>query len=375
MQRKHLAAAAAAVALAGSALSAPAVADEPSPKPKAGTLAKGLVSPLSLAVSADGTVYYAQNFAGTLHAKKPGKAPKTIYTATVPGTEVGAVSERLGSLRFALTLPPASEEVPPRTVLMGVGNNGKARALADLSKYEETKNPDANVTYGFRSLPEGCEAPPMLAGYPGIVESHPYATTQVNGATFVADAAGNTILKLGKNGKLSTLAVLPAQPLKVTAPVAAILAEMGVEIPECAIDSTVYLEPVPTDVERGPDGKLYVTTLPGGPEDPRLGARGSVYRIDPKSGKTTRVATGFASPTGVAVDARGTVFVAELFGNRIAKVKKGAKAPAGFFKTLMPGDVEVRKNGDVYATNQALIGPSEEEPDTPPSGQVIRIKR
>jgi DNA-binding beta-propeller fold protein YncE len=371
MQRKHLAAVAAAVALAGTALSAPAVAADPSAKPKASTLAKGLVSPLSLAVSDDGTVYYAQNFAGTLHAKKPGKPAKTIYTAPVPGTEVGAVSERQGSLRFALTLPPASEEVPPQTVLMGVGGNGKAKPLADLSKHEETKNPDGKVVYGIRSLPDGCEVPPMLGSYPGIVESHPYATTQVNGATFVADAAGNTILKLGKNGKLSTLAVLPAQPLKITAAVAEVLAEMEVEVPECAIDSTMYLEPVPTDVERGPDGKLYVTTLPGGPEDPRLGARGAVYRVDPKTGRTTKVAGGLLSPTGVAVDARGTVFVAELFGGRIAKIKKGAKTPSGFFKTLMPGDVEVRKNGDLYATNQALIG----DETTPPGGQVIRIKR
>lgn len=371
MQRKHLAAVAAAVALAGTALSAPAVATDPSAKPKASTLAKGLVSPLTLAVSDDGTVYYAQNFAGTLHAKKPGKKPRTIYTAPVPGTEVGAVSERQGSLRFALTLP-TEEGVPPQTVLMGVGNNGKARPLADLSKYEETKNPDAKIRYGFRSLPAECEVPPFLSNTPGIVESHPYATTQVNGATFVADAAGNTILKLGKGGKLSTLAVLPAQPLKIDQNVIDVIKEtMELELPACTIGQTAYFESVPTDVERGRDGKLYVTTLPGGPEDPRLGARGAVYRVDPKSGRTTRVAGGLISPTGVAVDARGTLFVAELFGGRIAKIKKGAKTPSGFFKTMMPGDVEVRRNGDLYATNQALIG----DEVTPPGGQVIRIKR
>jgi hypothetical protein len=41
----------------------------------------------------------------------------------------------------------------------------------------------------------------------------------------------------------------------------------------------------------------------------------------------------------------------------------------------MPGDVELRRNGDIYATTQVLFGPDEEHPDTPPGGQVVRIKR
>lgn len=372
MHRKHLVAALAAAALAGTALGGPAVADEPAAKPKASTLAKGLVSPLTLAVSNDGTVYYAQNFVGSLHAKRPGKAPKTIYTAPVPGTEVGAVSERLGSLRFALTLPvDEGSEVPPKTVLMGVGNNGKARALADLSKYEETKNPDGNVTYGFRDLSAECaaELPPFLQAYPGIVESHPYATTQVNGATYIADAAGNTILKLGKGNKLSTVAVLPAQPLTVTPAVVEAFKGMEIELPECAVGQTMYLEAVPTDVERGPDGKLYVTTLPGGPEDPSLGARGAVYRVDPKSGKVAKVAGGLMSPTGVAVDKKGALYVAELFGGRIAKIAKGKQKAFTFLGAGLPADVEVSK-GRVYATINALP-PEEGAPD----GRVIRVKR
>ena len=56
------------------------------------------------------------------------------------------------------------------------------------------------------------------------------------------------------------------------------------------------VEAVPTDVEVGPDGKLYVTSLPGGPEDPSLGANGRVLRIDPATGKVTTVVGGLISP-------------------------------------------------------------------------------
>jgi DNA-binding beta-propeller fold protein YncE len=369
MQRKHLAAAAAALALAGGALSAPAGAADPSPKPKANTLVGGLVSPLSVAVSDDGTVYYSQNFAGTLHAKKPGKKARTIFTAPTPGTEVGAVSERQGSLRFALTLP-APEGSVPDTVLMGVGNNGKARALANLSAYEANRNPDAKVEYGFESLPEGCEVPPFLQPYTGIVESHPYATAQTNGRTYIADAAGNSILKYGREGKLSTVAVLPRVGVTVSAEAATAL-----ELPECVAGEKVFLEPVPTDVEVGPGGQLYVSTLPGGPEDASLGLNAAVYRIDPQTGKVRKVAGGLLSATGVAVDARGNLFVAELFRGRIAKIKAGSSKPTRYLSPLMPGDVDLRKGGDLYATTQVLVGPEGPEDPTPPGGQVVRISR
>ena len=81
-------------------------------------------------------------------------------------------------------------------------------------------------------------------------------------------------------------------------------------------------EPVPTDVELGNDGWLYVTTLPGGPEDPSLGARGAVYRVNPTTGEVQLYASGFAGATGLAVAPNGTVFVAELFGNQVSVITK-----------------------------------------------------
>ncbi len=369
MQHKTLVAALAAVALAGTALGGPAVADGPSTKPTAKTLVGGLVGPLSLDVTKDGTVYYSQNFAGSLHRKKPGKAPKPIYTAPVPGTEVGAVSERKGDLRFALTLPQENPETPAATFLMGIGDSGKAKPLADLLAFEEKKNPDGDVKYGFRSLPESCETPEDPPSYTGIVESHPYATAQVGRRTYIADAAMNAIVKWSKKtGKLSTVAVLPAQPVTVTEAMTQPNPEdpEAPVLPECTIGSKYFFEPVPTDVEKGPNGKLYVTTLPGGPEDPSLGARAAVYRVNPENGNVKKVASGLLSATGIAVADNGTLFVTELFGGRIAKIKPGGE-PKTYLGTALPGDVELRSNGDLYATVKVL--------DEETGGEVVRIRK
>ncbi len=368
MHRKHLVAAVAAVALTGSTFGAPAIADEPNAKPTVKTLVGGLISPLSLAVSDDGTVYYSQNFAGSLLRKKPGKQPKVIYQDE-QGNEVGAVSERKGSLRFALTIYGNEEGEGAGAVLMGIGDSGEPKVLADLGKFESNRNPDGDVTYGFRSLPDGCDLEPPLGAYQGIVESHPYATAQAKGRTYIADAAGNAIVKYGKSGKLSTVAVLPAVGVTVSAEAATAL-----ELPECVVGQKIFLEPVPTDVEVGPNGNLYVSTLPGGPDDENLGLNAAVYRINPETGKVRKLAGGLLSATGVAVDDKGNVFVSELFRGRIAKIKAGSKEPVKFLDTLLPGDIE-SSGDDLYATVKVLIGPEGPNDPTPPGGEVVRIKR
>ena len=76
----------------------------------------------------------------------------------------------------------------------------------------------------------------------------------------------------------------------------------------CTVGHKFYFEPVPTDVEVH-DGLLYVTTLPGGPEDPSLGARGKVYTVDPATGDVTKIGSGFRRrdrPRSVARRARST---------------------------------------------------------------------
>ncbi|MBD0292260.1 MAG: ScyD/ScyE family protein [Jiangellaceae bacterium] len=304
----------------------------------------GMAGPLSLAVGSDGTVYVAQSFAGTLTAidKKGGATD----LASVPGASLSGV-EALGRGTVTYTTRVPGGPAPVTSAgLWRVQPNGKVRLVADLLAFEEENNPDQVNSYGFQDLTPECAAqvPEEIGGepYTGIVDSHPYSVLLSDGSWIVADAGGNDILRVQANGEISVVAVLSPQPFVVMAEVAE-----AQGLPECTIGSTYNFEPVPTDVELGPDGLLYVTLLPGGPEDPSLGARGSVYSIDPDTGEVALVASGFLGATGLAVAPDGTIYVAELFGNRISTVSGAGAEP--FVEVPSPAAVEWA-NGVLYAT-------------------------
>ena len=178
--------------------------------------------------------------------------------------------------------------------------------------------------------------------------------------------AGNAILAIRKGGDVSTVAVLPAVPVEITAEVAA-----GLGFPECAVGETYDFEPVPTDVEVGPGGQLFVSTLPGGPEDGSAGPLAAVYRVDPRTGEVSLVADGLVSGVGVAVEPSGTVYVSQLFAGSIAKFSAGTTTT--FVSTATPGDVEVT-GGAVYATVNVLSGMSGEPGDVP-HGKLVMLRR
>ena len=95
----------------------------------------------------------------------------------------------------------------------------------------------------------------------GGIDSHAYSVASWGNKWLVADAGGNDLLLVDNKGHISTLAVLPPQPV-IRSPRRA-PSTLGVD-PECFVGSTYGFEPVPTDVEVGNNGMLYITTLPGG---------------------------------------------------------------------------------------------------------------
>ncbi|GAB6936895.1 ScyD/ScyE family protein [Isoptericola variabilis] len=369
MRRALTAAAAAATALLLAATPAAAHGGKPSPKPPTVTdIADGLVTPLSAAVGAKGTSYVTQNFAGLLtEVDKHGDT--TVLYGSANGEEVGGVSYRDRRLTFTETL--IDEETGPvassiKTLRLDKKGNptGEVRTLADVRAFEDANNPDGDVTYGFRDVDQACldQAPPdgIPVRYQGIQDSHPYATTQARGRTFVADAGMNAVLSVSDRGRVRTVAVLPAQPAVVTADAAAMFG-----LPDCVVGETYWFEPVPTDVEVGPWGQLYVSTLPGGPEDDSLGARGAVYRVNPWSGSVRKVASGFLGSTNLAVSPSGDVYVAELFGGRITQVTH--RGHRTVVETPLPGAVEW-SHGDLLATTNVLPGEG-----APPDGHLVRV--
>jgi hypothetical protein len=320
-------AAAAVVLIGGSLLGSPAGAAS-APEPT--TVAKKLVSPLSMVVAADGTAYVAQNFAGLLTMVPPGGKPQVVFGAP-KGTEVGAVSEGGGMVHFATTKGKKAK-------LWWMKPGGRPMMQADLGAYEAKKNPDADQAYGFTDLDATClaQVPKEVPGsYTGIVESHPYGSAVHQGTTYVADAAGNSILAVSPKGKVSTVAVLPAVPVVITADAAA-----ANKLPACVVGHTYSFEPVPTDVEVGKGGWLYVSMLPGGPEDGSAGANGMVVKVKAKTGKVRTVASGFAGATGVAVADNGDVYVAQLFGGMVSRIKYGSDKAKPYAMVKMPAAVE-----------------------------------
>ena len=157
---------------------------------------------------------------------------------------------------------------------------------------------------------------------------------------------------------MKTVAVLPAQdPVPVSAEAAA-----AILLPPCVAGSTFIAEPVPTDVEIGKDGFLYVSTLPGGPEDPSLGARGSVYKVNPWNGTSRLLATGFAGATNLAIGPRGTIYVSELFGNQISKIVHGAPVPV----VSLPDP-----SGLEWANGKLYVGIDTFDPDG--NGKIVTV--
>ena len=133
-------------------------------------------------------------------------------------------------------------------------------------------------------------------------------------------------------------------------------------LPDCAVGLTYLAEPVPTDVEVGPDGMLYVTSLPGEPG--MMGPNGSVFRVNPRNGSVKRVATGFVGATDLAVTPWGDIYVTELFGGQVSVLPRGASQARTFFQADLPSAVEWQ-DGRLYLTTGGLMGPD---------GALLRLK-
>jgi len=319
------------------------------------TIAQGLVGPLQIDVGSDGQVYAAQDFIGVLTKVRTDGTTKDLVT--YPG-EIAGVASR--GYDVAFTGSDGGEDTAPTITFLKLRYaNGHVRTVANLLKFEQKHNPDRHQTYGFKGLTPSCadELAPLVdeigpPTYKGIVDSHPYAVANApGGGWYVAEAAGNAILHVSRSGKIHVVSVLAPVSVKVTAEVAG-----GLGLPDCTIGTTYRFEPVPTDVEVGPHGMLYVSSLPGGPEDASLGARGRVLKINPRTGATWVIGRGFLGATNVAVTPHGKVFVSELFANQISTIRHGwakpvisAPSPAGleWAKGRLYASIDVFANGTI----------------------------
>jgi hypothetical protein len=315
--RKQLSFVAAAATAAVFLAAGPAAFAVPAETPPA-IHATGLVGPLHVSTGRDGTVIVSEEFAGRLTQVKSDGTKTVLYSDA--GWDVAGSAQRRSTAYFVES--QGAGPMDPRPLaghIRTVAADGTQATFGDLAALESEENADGDVQYGFEDLPDACAAqlpPEVPASYTGTVDSHPYGIALSGNTVYVADAGANSIVAVDSGtGEAETVAVLPPRPFVITAQVAAAL-----KLPACVADHSYAFEPVPTDVAVGPDGLLYVSVLPGGPEDPALGARGAVYQVNPHSGKVTLFADDIMSPTGLAVDNGGTVYIASLFGEGVLRL-------------------------------------------------------
>ena len=357
--------------LAGGAVAAAVIA-APSAASAAPVAAKGptitvvnntVLAPFQLAHDKN-SVYVADGGTGTV-SKLTSKGLVAVAHAPDSGEVAGVAINGKGTLAYTWTVR-AEDGTATATGLTIKPKNGKARSV-DLLTFEQTRNPDKWIRYGIDN-PTECQKqafePLGGASYRGLVDSHPYSVSALPGdAWVVGDAGGNDLLKVDKAGKITVISVLPRQPSTITAEAAA-----GLGLPDCVVGAVYNFEAVPTDVEVAADGKFIVSLLPGGPEDPSLGARGSVVSVNPRNGNATRLATGLLGATNVALGPDGKIFFSELFGGKIGVIDRG-KART-YVELGSPLGLTYFK-GALYA---GTFGPTDDQGNPTGPGTIVRIK-
>ena len=287
-------------------------------------------------------------------------------TTVVPDvTGASGVATSRGILAYtSTTSDPDTNENTASSVEIQYRNG--THVHADTLAYEQANNPDAVNTYGI-AHPTACQsallAPIGGANYTGLIDSHAYSLASWGHKWLLADAGGNDLLAIDGRGNIRTVAVFPPQRIKITQ------AFLDENFPpdvdtSCLLGATYGFEPVPTDVEVGRDGFLYVTTLPGGAEDDTLGANGAVWRVNPRNGEVKKIASGFLGATNLALS-HGKIYVTELFAGRVSVVRGHHPRPY----VDLPGavSIEAGPHGTLYA---GTLDPTFQGP-----GSIVRIDR
>jgi hypothetical protein len=204
---------------------------------------------------------------------------------------------------------------------------GHLRIAANISRFEKKHDPDGE---GF--------------------DSNPYSVLALRHQTLVADAAGDYIAEV-HGRKVSLWAAMP---------------EYGPRI-----------DPVPTVISKGADGKIYVGEL----HSEKKG-KAKVYKFN-RAGDILRSWKGFTTVTGVARKANGALYVSELFGgncsfNQIPHcfpgrvVKVAPDGSRSYFRVPFPAGIVARGNRVQVAAFS--IAPSTGALGNPAwSGQIWRI--
>jgi hypothetical protein len=171
--------------------------------------------------------------------------------------------------------------------LLKLKKHQRAKLVADLWRFERDNNPDEQV------------------GNP-LIDSNPVDVFAGHGTLLVADAGGNTVLKISRGGRVRVLSLFPNIP------------QPNPFIP----GAIVQMNAVPTGIVAGPGGAYYMSQLTGFPF-PLGGAK--IFKIDPLTGAATTYASGFTNVMDLDFGRDGTLYVLEIdHDSLLAGTKEGA---------------------------------------------------
>jgi hypothetical protein len=315
---------------------------------------EGLDGPRGVAVGPAGRVVFAETDGSFSQVITKGKrAGSVTQLGTVP-QQFLAPAVDVGGRGQVFVLTVAGEPGTGAATLYRWTPGKGVRAVADIAAYQQT-DPD----------------PDDLEGVPE--ESNPFGVAALpDGSALVADAAGNDLLRVYPGGRIVTVARLKPRVVRVPE---ALPDEIGGD-PLPPAGTRVPSEAVPTSVAVGADGHYYVGELRGFPATPGTSqvwriAPGSVNAVcDPKAphrGDCRRYADGFTSIVDLGAGRDGSIYVVELVKRSwlqwelglvdppvggLFRIPPGGGAPVELArgKLVLPGGVDVGKNGVVYVT-------------------------
>ena len=214
------------------------------------------------------------------------------------------------------------------------------RLKADLGAYEAGADPDAGAPTAE-------------------IDSNPYGLDVRGPRLVVADAGGNTLLRVRAGGVVSTEAVFPFGQAPAPA-----------GIPGLPAGTPLPVQPVPTGVAFAQDGSVLVGQLTGFPF-PVGGA--SVFRVAGGAAPSV-LAGGLTTVVDVARGPGGSVYALQLTtaglaappspGRLVRIAPDGTQTELAAGKLIQPTGMAVGADGDVYVATNGT---------SPSAAQIVRV--
>lgn len=257
------------------------------------------------------------------------------YTFGAAGEIVGPAGLALdgeGFVYVAVGAPGPFVETMPRTgeegVLLKIDiETGERTVVADLIDWEITQNPD-----------------------PIVIDSNPYGMSLVDGVAYVADAGGNTIVAVDvESGETSTFAVTAGLP-----------ADFFGEAGNPGRDGEPEIDSVPSAIVPGPDGRLYVSYVTGGPF-PAGFAPVDAFSLD---GEMERVVEGLTMTADIAFDSSGRLYASVVSTDlinggpgQVVRVEENGSVTLVIDGLAMPAGIAFDADDNLYVINKSSVVP------------------